>query len=375
MAGRERGIAVWALILLLATIFPAAGGATTITLLNGDQLSGEILSRDAKTVVLKHPVLGELKIPTAQISSLPTAPPPKTGRLEVPREEPAAKDAGPTADTTTTAKQKTPDSSTTPTTTKTASTNTAHKTTSKNEPGTTAGKISPKLPGLFGSGFLEGWTRRISFGVEGEAGNDVSLDATLSFETSFHNRAHRMAVTSAYYYESDDYKKNTSKGHLNIVRDWLLPESEWFYYAYFRYEFDYFKSWAHRISISGGSGYDFYDSDRLQLNGRVGLGVSRTFGNDDKFDPEGQLGMEWKWQPKAFKNQTISTQFIIYPHLSNLGEYRTWIQGSWRIDFGIFHGLGLELGFEHEFETELDINDEDERHYDLIYYTRFGLDF
>jgi len=337
-----------------------AAGAETIILRNGDRLSGEIINRGATSVTLKHPVLGELRIPTTQITSLPASPPPKTGRLDVPRAEPAAA-----------------------TTAETPPPSTRKPTTAKNQPpapgtkapGSVTGKMSAQLPGLFGSGFLEGWKRRLSLGVEGEAGNDISLDVTLAFETSFHNRAHRMAISSAYYYESDDYKKNTSKGHVNIVRDWLLPESKWFYYGYFRYEYDAFKSWVHRISLSGGTGYDFYDTDALQLNGRIGLGVSRTFGNDDKFDPEGQLGLEWKWQPRALKNQTLSTQFIVYPHLSNFGEYRTWIQGSWRIDFEVFHGLGLEFGCEHEFETELDVNDEDERHYDLIYYTRFGLDF
>lgn len=80
-----------------------------------------------------------------------------------------------------------------------------------------------------------------------------------------------MALSAAYYYETEDRKKDTSKGHINFVRDWTLPESEWFYYGYFRYEYDAFKSWENRVSLSGGRGYDFYNDEQLKLSGRLGL--------------------------------------------------------------------------------------------------------
>ena len=309
------------LLPLLAMSLPVE--AITITLQNSDQLSGEIVSETEREITLHHSVLGNLTIPKSQLQSQPE--PPKT-----------AKPPEITAKST---------------------------------------KIAPKLHGLFGSGFLEGWTRRLALGIIGEDGNDVSMDLSFGLDASYRDEHDRLVLSSAYYYETEDREKDTSKGHINFVRDWLLPESEWFYYSYFRYEYDSFKSWKHRVSLSGGPGYDLYRQENLEFSGRLGLGASRTWGTENEFDPEGQIGLELTWKPPALKNHSLSSQFIIYPVLDDFGEYRTWIQGKWKIDLDLFRGLGIELGFEHEYESESDKSIEGERYYDLIYYGRFGLDF
>ncbi len=312
------------LFFLISQMFTIiAAEATVITLQNGDQFSGEVVSENEKEIVLHHPVLGVLNIPKNQISREP----------------------GPS------------------------------KTSIAPEITAESAKIVPKLPGLFGSSFLEGWTRRFALGIKGEKGNDTSFDLSFGLDASYRDEADRLVLSAAYYYETEDRKKDTSKGHINFVRDWLLPESEWFYYGYFRYEYDSFKSWENRVSLSGGRGYDFYRDEQLELSGRLGLGASRTWGTENEFDPEGQIGLEWIWEPSSLKNHSLSSQFIIYPALHNFGEYRTWVQGKWKIDLNFFRGLGIELGFEHEYESESDKSIEGEMYYDLIYYGRMGLDF
>ena len=297
--------------------------ARVVTLQNGDQLSGEVVSETEREITLHHTVLGVLTIPKNQLRTKPPAP----------------------------------------------------KTSKPPEITAKSTRMAPKLLGLFSSGFLEGWTRRVAVGIKGEDGNDVSLDISFGLDASYRDEADRLVLSSAYYYETEDREKDTSKGHINFVRDWLLPKSEWFYYYYFRYEYDSFKSWKHRVSLSGGPGYDFYRGANLEFSGRLGLGASRTWGTENEFDPEGQIGLEWTWKPPALKNHSLSSQFIIYPILNDLGEYRTWIQSKWKIDFDFFRGMGIELGFEHEYESESDKSIEGERYYDLICYGRFGLDF
>ena len=310
--------------LLFPLLISLPAEATVVTLQNGDQLSGAVVSETEREITLHHNVLGVLKIPRNQLRSKPPAPPETSKPPEV--------IAKPT-------------------------------------------KMAPKLPGLFGSGFLEGWARRLAVGIKGEDGNDVSMELSFGLDASYRDENDRLVLSSAYYYETEDREKDTSKGHINFVRDWLLPNSEWFYYSYFRYEYDSFKSWKQRVSLSGGPGYDFYRDENLELSSRFGLGASRTWGTENEFDPEGQIGLEWTWKPPALENHSLSSQFIIYPVLNDIGEYRTWIQGKWKIDFDFFRGMGIELGFEHEYESESDKSIEGEKYYDLIYYGRFGLDF
>ncbi len=309
--------------LLLLLPISLAVEARVVTLQNGDQLSGEVVDESEKEIILQHVVLGVLTIPKNQLRS----------------ETPAPKTAKPP------------------------------EITAKST------MMAPKLLGLFSSGFLEGWIRRLAVGIKGESGNDVSMDLSLGLDASYRDESDRLVLSAAYYYETEDKEKDTSKGHLNFVRDWLLPDSEWFYYYYFRYEYDSFKSWKNRVSLSGGTGYDFFHEENLKLSGRIGLGGSRTWGTENEFDLEGQLGVEWLWKPEKFKNQSLSCQCIVYPVLNDLGEYRTWIQGKWKIDFDFVRGMGIELGFEHDFESRNDKSIDGEKYYDLIYYGRLGLDF
>ncbi len=335
MICKAQKIGLWSLFFLLLLPLPAA--ARVITLTNGDQLSGEIKSENATELVLHHAVLGDITIPKNQIITAPAT----VNKTTAENRKTGTKKTGKTA-IDTVAKPK---------------------------------KSSEKQPGLFGTTFLEGWKRRLALGLKGESGNDVSTELSIAFDTSFQDDAHRFNFNSAYYYETEDHEKDTSKGHVNIVRDWLLPETDWFYYAYFRYEQDSFKSWKQRVSLSGGPGYDFFNDKNLKLSGRTGLGCSRSFGTENEFDVEGQLGFEWLWKPKKLKKQVLSYQIIVYPILNDFGEYRTWMEGKWRFDLDLFKSLGLEFGFEHEYESRKDKILENEEYYDLIYFGRIGLDF
>jgi putative salt-induced outer membrane protein YdiY len=325
-------------ILFFLLLLPPSVVAETITFLNGDQLSGEIKSENTTRLILHHAVLGDITIPKKQILT------------------DSADSSDAVAETKTKVKKTRPPK-------------TAIETVSRPR------KSAEKQPGLFGITFLDGWKRRLALGLKGESGNDVNTEISIAFDTSYKNDAHRFSLNSAYYYETEDHKKDTSKGHINIVRDWLLPDTDWFYYAYFRYEQDTFKSWKHRASISGGPGYDFYNDEVLKLSGRTGLGFSRSWGSENEFDVEGQLGLEWRWKPAMLKNQSLSYQAIIYPILNDLGEYRTWMEGKWRFNLDIYKELGFEFGFEHEYESRKDKILEDEEYYDLIYFGRIGLDF
>ncbi len=313
-------------------------GAAIVTLSNGDQLSGTIIRENEKEITLRHKVLGILIIPRSKLQSKPEA---DQGQ--------SSKETGTVLHESVSAGIK-----------KTAS-----------QPG----KSRPVKSRLFGFDFFEGWTHHLAAGIKGEEGNDVSMDSSIAYDAAFNDQAHRLALTSAYYYETKDRNKDTSKGHVNVVRDWLLPESEWFYYSYLRYEYDSFKSWKHRVSLSGGCGYDFYRRENFELSGRVGLGGSRTWGTENDYAPEGLFGFEWTWKPLKPESHTLSAEFIVYPDLDDAGEYRTWAQGKWRISFSSLRGFGIELGFEHEYESIIKDKLENENHYDLIYFGRFGVDF
>ncbi len=357
------------LLAIAAVIFfclPAAIRAEVVTLVNGDRLSGQIISENSREITLKHKVLGVLKIPRTQLMSEENKPD-KTEELAA--ESPEAEVQNEKTSGSETAGEEMPPA-TVPMITKSASTKTVAK-----KAAATKNKMTPKLLGLFNSSLVGGWKRHFAFGFGGESGDDVSSEWNTAFEGAYKDKSDRISLAASYFYETEDHKKDTSKGRFNIIRDWLLPDSPWFYYGYFLYEHDYFKSWKNRYSVSGGTGYDFISQKDMELSGRIGLGMSRSFGSENRFETEGQIGMEWSWYPGGNKKHQVSFSFIGYPILNDLGEYRTWCQGKWKIDLGLFKGLSFETGFEHDYESQSELSVDDEAYYDLIYFGRLGIDF
>ncbi len=286
--------------------------AEVVVLKNGDTLSGNIVKQTKDTITLEHEVLGVLTLQKKQL-------------------KPA-------------------------------------------EDKTTIQKPIPKttMPGIFGTNFLAGWKRRLSVGLKGEEGNDVSLNINGAFDAAYIDQENRFTLNAAYFYESQDHERNTSKGNAGFVRDWLLPETPWFYYAYTRYNYDEFKSWEHRVSLIGGTGYGFFDEEKFKLHGRVGFGGNRTWGEEDDINPEMQLGVECHWLPNDI--HSFSATFFIFPDLNELGEYRTQGQAKWEINLPATQGLGLEFGIEHEYESRLHDQLDKESHYDLLYFGRVRID-
>ncbi len=308
--------ALTTLLLLAAALqlpfAPDAGAGTrTITLRNGDKVTGEVVSETNSTIVVSHPVLGLLTIPRQEVA---------------------------------------------PTVTETK-----------------PNQVQNKLPGLMGTRLLEGWKRHLAAGVKGEEGNTVTWDFNVSLDLSKEDMEERQSLAAAYYYETTDRKVDKEKGHANYVHDWLMPDSRWFYYSYGRYEFDSLKWWRHRLSLSAGPGYDLYRSERFVLRSRFGLGFDKTWGDDDEFTPEAIAGAEFSWKPNGAHR--ISSEFLTYKNLDSQGGYRTWLQAKWSMQLDFMLGLGVELGLEHEYESIIDERSNDESHYDLLYFWRIGLDF
>ncbi|MFZ5760173.1 MAG: DUF481 domain-containing protein [Thermodesulfobacteriota bacterium] len=300
------------ILLLSIVLIPSFALCEVVVFKNGDSLSGKIVAETEAAITLEHEVLGVVTL--------------QKNKLQSPG-------------ITQTASPKAPE----------------------NTP-----------PGIFGTRFLAGWQRRLGLGFKGEEGNDVSLNLNGAFDAAYADQENRFTLSAAYFYESQDNERNTSKGNAGFVRDWLFPETPWFYYGYSRYDYDEFRSWEHRLSLIGGTGYGFFDEETFKLHGRAGLGGNRTWGEENNLNPEAQLGLECQWLPNG--SHSVSAKFFLFPDLNVIGEYRTQSAIKWEINLAVAQGLGLEFGIEHEYESMLSDGLDKERHYDLLYFGRIGID-
>ena len=300
-----------ALLLIPAPVGAGQGEARTITLKNGDKVTGQVVAEDNGTITLRHPILGLLTIPKAQVA------PAQVGGQAPPTQK--------------------------------------------------------KLPGIMGSRILRGWKRHLSAGIKGEEGNTVTSNLTVALRLSKEEPLIRQHLDGAWYYETTDRAMDKNKGYANYLLDWLMADSRWFIFGSGRYEYDALKWWRHRLSISTGPGYELYHSKGLRVRGRVGVGMDRTWGDDNRLTLEGITGAEAAW--RLDERQTISSQFLAYFHLDDPSWYRTWLQAKWEVELDLLKGMAVETGFEHEYESHIDQRSGRQSHYDLIYFWRLGMDF
>ena len=311
--------------------------ADTVTLKNGDTLTGTVVSANEKNVTLNHPVLGKIQIAAANVKSIHIT-------HKTPQTKPAARSVS---------QESTP-------------------AVSVSEQAAAA--KTPKLNqshSFFDRPFFQGWDSEFALGLAGSSGNTKTQSFNAEFKTKKETTKVRWLFDSKYFYNSDHSQTTENQFSAQLTHDWLLPNSPWFYFARGRYEYDQFQAWKSRISAYGGGGYTFIDKPDLQVLSRLGFGATKDLGGDHSLTPEALVGGSViKW--KITKNQTINLSETFYPALDNLGQFRNIFDADWKIKIDQADGLSVKLGIEDQYNSHVTGGD---KRNDFKYYGAVVFDF
>lgn len=324
------------LAFVAATCYGNAVVADTVKLTNGDTLTGAVTEAEDGTLTLDHPLLGPVRLEKAQVASWDKG-------AVVPDAEPAP--AGPSTPVT---------------------------------PGPAGAPAPPTTPppppppdGFLGTSFLAGWKTQIAVGFTGTSGNSRSQAVNASFKTTREDAEDRWLIEASYYLNHDGGARSENEFKSRITKDWLIVDSPWFYFAEGRYEYDEFEEWESRASAFGGMGYTFAKNERLEINGRLGLGATKEFGGQRELTPEALLGATLV-RYKITDNQTLQGSATLFPALDDLGEYRLLTSLEYQVKINEADGMSLKLGIENEYESDVE---DDESHNDLKYYGALVYEF
>jgi putative salt-induced outer membrane protein YdiY len=329
-----------ALLLVLLALSPfAALQADTIELSNGDRISGTLIETNEEGTVIENPVFGRVLIPHGHIVAVvPTA-----------GEDVEAVAKARTAEEAASAAQA-------------AGADTSVK----------AQIIPPPEPvhipeGLFGTDFLRGWEKSFQLGLSGSSGNSEKTNLRVGVQASHEDERDRWNFNSVYYFAKDDGSTTDNEFFAALVKDWLIPESRWFYFVTGRFDWDDFQSWKYRVSGHGGIGYHLVQTEDVQLDGRLGGGFSQEFDRDE-FRPEALAGIEGSWQ--ITETQKISGGATIFPDLSDSSQFRTLSHLDWTIALDDSQALNLALGVSHEYQSDVEPGDDrnDTKYYVTLVY-------
>lgn len=281
--------------------------AETVVLKNGDIINGPITAQDGASVSIDHPSLGNITIPREKIETLYK----DEDAYDAAQTEAAAKDKAAALEAERAADE-----------------------------------------GLFGVGFLQGWNRRIEFGLTGAEGVSENLNMRAGFFADYEDEDDRWILDMVYRRAKSGSAITENNFYTMLTKDWLLPEHDYFYFANGRYDWDDLQDWEHRLSGFGGVGYQFVKDGKWDVRGRGGLGGNQEFGSqDDGFTPEALLGIEIDY--KITDDHSIAFSNTLFPSLDDAGEFRNITTLDYVISINKDKGIDLRFGVANEHDSNV----------------------
>jgi len=241
--------------------------AEIIYLVNGDRVTGEVIHKNAKDLIVKTVGMGTIAIQKNFIEE--RLPDKKAKALEALKEEPK--------------------------------------------------KMAPK------EGKPKLWGGKIRGTVDRTRGNTKSTALSGGFE--IHRKVEKkneFHLKGNAYYSSQDRKMNSQRYDAMIRYAHSFGQSKkWYNFYKTEGDHDRFANINVRITPSTGVGYWFSDKKEWKFMTELGLGVTFTdFGNDTDEEAELVLIPRAYAEKKLIGESKISQEAIFYPSLSDRGEYR-----------------------------------------------------
>lgn len=228
-----------------------------------------------------------------------------------------------------------------------------------------AEKPAEVKPGVFGTSFLEGWTKAFSAGFSGSSGvtkeNNVNVDLELNNETE----SHRDRFIARYFFTDADGLTTKNEFLTRHIHDFLIKDSKWFTYLGGGYKYDELQSWDHRYTGSAGVGYDFLNDDRFKLTGRIGPGFTVTRDGDDREDFNGVAMLQFSWA--IMEGLGFNGETAYFPVLNDLPEFRSFAKGEFKVAIGVVEGLSFKFGGSYEYDSQ-NVERNDRKYYANIVY-------
>ncbi|MCA9212531.1 MAG: DUF481 domain-containing protein [Planctomycetales bacterium] len=186
------------------------------------------------------------------------------------------------------------------------------------------------------------WENSIELGINGSEGNADSFSILTGGKMKRESDATKFLAdltygrTKAGGVETQNYALGNSRW------DWKMNE-QWFFYNKNTIEFDRFKPFDMRLSLTGGLGYDVIETDSTTLTTRLGAGASREFGGPaDEWVPEANLGLDF--ERKINEVQKISGVMDYFPSWEDFGDYRLVTKVDWELLLRKDGNLSLKIG-------------------------------
>lgn len=339
--------AAWFLaIFILAGPAVLAQRADSVTLRNGDVLTGQIQELTDDHVTLEHPVLGRLVIPRVQVSEISHA------AMNLDQVD-ADLDQGSNTSREQEQEADGEESDTDHPMEGVAMPATREPTT---QPAVAANATQPtkKIPDEpRPKSWFDGWKTKLVLRFDGRdrdnSGRD-ELTGRVGYEADRKTHEDRWKFDGSLRF--DDYQDTGSRLRYDLggLHDQYYVGTPWSMQVRSRFEYDQGKEWDYRASGDTSLGYDVIDTKTFLATVRGGFGFVQEIGAEAvPFRPEGLVGGELTW--KITPTQELTGRADFFPDLTEVTSYRVVSSLVWQIKVKQTDRMSFRLGAENEYES------------------------
>jgi putative salt-induced outer membrane protein YdiY len=309
-------------MLALSVFFVAAHAAIadTVSLNNGDKITGTIKELTAASVIVETPYAGRLTIDRAAIKTMHSEKPVSIAQATGPAQE------------------------------KYVSPNPGDKGWQE-----TAAYVPPPpaTPPRHTSYLSLGpnWKNQFALGVTNTTGNDESTAFASSLSFNYLNKPDEFNLKLEGVYGVSNGTQNAGLfAQTAVYRHDLTKKLFWYVDDDIRY--DAIKGISLQATATIGLGYKLVDTEKFKLDIRGGPGVTylKTFDGNEEFGPAASAGIRAQY---VFNERISLTHEDVYTtSLSDLDIWRIHSETALNLKIDIESGLGLKLSFNDDYENQ-----------------------
>ncbi len=199
----------------------------------------------------------------------------------------------------------------------------------------------------------EPWTAGVELGINGSEGNNN----VFSMRTGGHLRREtpwwKLDSSLVYNKNHSNGVETQNNGKIDARLDRVLAESPWTLFFLDNLIYDEFQAFDVQLSLNGGVGYRWVDTETLDLMSRFGAGATREFGGpDNDWQPTALFGLDYEHQ--LTKMQRLVGKVDYYPEWEDFRQYRVVTDLGWQIALDRPRNVSLKLSVIDRYDSTPD---------------------
>jgi putative salt-induced outer membrane protein len=192
------------------------------------------------------------------------------------------------------------------------------------------------------------WSGKAELGGSMASGNSDNQSANGAFEVNYKGEKWQNVLGFLGNYGNDGDTTTAQRWEVRGQTNYSITEKAYWFGAA-RYDDDRFSAYEYQASLATGPGYKFFDTEetKLWVQGGPGYRRSEERGTGDTIDGlifRGNIG---------FERQITETTRIVDLFLVESGSDNTYLQNNLRLVVTIIGSLGLRVGYEVRYNTDV----------------------